>query len=173
MAPLAILVVFVCALCQHPSGGNWGQNIGSYQGVIAYSNGQDTGKYSFTEPIGQDGKKYQCVEYCRRFYRLHYGVDTSGWEINADDWYVLGPYWGLQRFANNGTSLPQPGDILCFNTGSYGHVAIVTSVDAGDVNVIQQNASAETAYGQVITINGIVQGGCQGWLRKKGGLSSP
>ena len=167
MAQAMILIFFLCVFGGHPPGGNWGQNIGSFRGVIAYSNGSDTGKYSITEPVGEDGTKYQCIEYCRRFYRVYYGVDTGQWELNAKDWYGFSRFWTVKRFPNNGTSLPQPTDILCFKNRPYGHVAIVTSVEGNLINVIQENASADTAYGQVEIVNGIVQNDCQGWLRKK------
>ncbi len=76
-------------------------------------------------------------------------------------------FWGVQRFPNNGTSLPQPTDILCFHNRPYGHVAIVMSVEGHVVNIIQENASADTAYGQVDIINGVVQNDCQGWLGER------
>ena len=166
MVQAAILVIFLCVYGKQPPGGNYGQDIGSFRGVIAYSNGSETGAYSLSEPVGRDGTKYQCVEYCRRFYRLYYGVDTRGWEIPAKYWYDFSRFWGVKRCPNDGKSLPQPTDILCFNNQPYGHVAIVTSVDGNLINVIQENASADTAYGQVAIINGIVQNDCQGWLRK-------
>ena len=97
MAKIVFLFLTVCLLMQTPPRGNWGHAIGSYQGVIAYSNGNDTGKATLTEPVGRDGKKYQCVEYCRRFYRVHLGIDTSGWEINANAWYTMSRFWGLRR----------------------------------------------------------------------------
>ena len=166
MAQAAILAFFLFVFNKTTPGGNWGQQIGCYQGVIAYSNGCDSGSYSLAEPITPDGPLYQCDEYCRRFYRLKYGMDTSGWEYNTKDWYRFSRVWGLKRYPNNGTSLPQPTDILCFNYEPFGHVAIVTSVDGKFVNIIQQNASPDTAYGKVAIINGIVQDGCLGWLRK-------
>jgi len=166
MVQAAILLVFLCAATKHPPGGNWGQNIGSFKGVIAYSNGSDAGKYSFTEPVGQDGTKYQCTEYCRRFYRVYYGVDTSDWQITAKDWYGFSRFWGVKRCPNDGTSLPQPTDILCFKNKPYGHVAIVTSLKDNLVNIIQENASPRSAYGQVAIVNGILQDECIGWLRK-------
>lgn len=166
MAKIIVLLVTVSMLIHTPPKGNWGQNIGSFQGVIAYSNGKDTGSAALTEPIGSDGREYQCTEYCRRFYRIHYRMDSSGWEIDAKYWFPLSRIWGLRRIKNNGAGLPQPGDILCFNAGKYGHVAIVTSVETGAVHVIQQNCATDTAFGQDAIVNGIVQGQCQGWLRK-------
>lgn len=165
--PLYEPVGATCDESVHP-GGNWGANIGSYEGVIAYSNGSDTGSWSSLEPYCQDGYEFQCVEYVRRFYRLHLGMNTV-WYGNANQYYDNGPGWGLERYPNNGTSLPQPDDILCFNYGSVGHVAIVTSVTSNRVNVIQQNVSSTTAYGYCNITNGIVYGStCQGWLRKPG-----
>ena len=93
MVQAAVLVFFLCVFNKQTPDGNWGQNIGSYRGVSAYSNGSDSGSYSIAEPIGQDGPKYQCDEYCRRFYRLKYGLDTREWEYNTEDCFAMLVTW--------------------------------------------------------------------------------
>ena len=160
-----------CDMSIHP-GGNWGAQIGIWRGVIANSNGDDTGDWSSLEPYCEDGYRYQCVEYPRKFYRLAMGMDTSNWFANGNQFYTKGPGWGLNRYANNGTSLPQTDDILCMDGSTYGHVAVVTGVTSSTVSIIQQNCSTTTAYRNLSIAGGIVQGWgslyIQGWLRKPG-----
>jgi|GEM_PF-4455130 len=136
---------------------NYGDVIGTFMGVDAYSNGGDSGGY------------YQCVEYCRRFFTVLTG--DRGSMGDGNDWYASGPSHGFEQFPDDGTLWPYPGDVLCFNGGTWGHVAIVRSVDTnsnGDpitINVIQQNVSSTTAYGaDSILSNGYVSGSCQGAL---------
>jgi hypothetical protein len=153
-------------------GGNWGAEIGSYEGVIAYSNGADTGSWSSLEPYGTDGYQYQCVEYCRRFYRVHIGMSTA-WYADGKDFYPNGPGWGLEQHPN-GSGLPQPDDILCFTNSGAGHVAIVISATSSAISVIQQNCSTTTGFGTYTVSGGSIlwaYGTCQGWLHKVGNHS--
>jgi hypothetical protein len=46
------------------------------------------------------------------------------------------------RHPNGSGYIPVPGDAVIFSHGQYGHVAIVDSVEAGLVNIVEQNASA-------------------------------
>ena len=39
------------------------------------------------------------------------------------------------------TSNPQPGDLWVTNSGTYGHVAVITAVHSSTVDVIEQNSS--------------------------------
>lgn len=172
-APLYEAPDATCDESIHP-GGNWGANIGSFEDVIAYSNGADTGSWSSLEPYCQDGYEYQCVEYIRRFYRLHLGMNTSNWHANGNQFYGYGPTWGLEQHPNNGTELPVPDDILCFNSGTYGHVAIVVSATSSTVRVIEQNVSSTNAFRNLSVTNGIVYNStCQGWLHKPGNGTDP
>ena len=175
-APPDVVEQSGCDMSIHP-GGNWGAQIGIWRGVIANSNGDDTGNWSSLEPYCQDGYRYQCVEYPRKFYRIYMGMDTSQWFANGNQFYPYGPSWGLNRYANNGTSLPQQDDILCMDGSTYGHVAVVKGVSPTTVDVIQQNCSTTTAYRTLSVTNGIVQAWgslyVQGWLRKPGYAPTP
>lgn len=165
-----------CDMNIHP-GGNWGAEIGIWRNVVANSNGNDTGGWSSLEPYCQDGYRYQCVEYPRRFYRLAMGMDTSQWFANGNQFYTKGPIWGLNRYANDATSLPQADDILCMDGSTYGHVAIVKRASSTSVDIVQQNCSTTTAYQTLSVSNGIVQAWSvlyvQGWLRKPGYVPAP
>lgn len=158
--------------------GNWGTIIGKYRDVPAYSNGVDTGSWSNLEPYGQDGYQYQCVEYCRRFYRVAMGLNTSQWYGNAIDWFGSGASRGLEVHANDGTTKPQADDILCFSDSTDGHVAIVTAVVGNVIYVMQQNVSSSTGVGtlSILGTGKVANYGnlvVQGWLRQPGHIPAP
>jgi len=140
------------------------------------------------------GDRYQCVEYVRRFYSLRQDtlnrVDTSGWTgLNAVNFIkvdssgtVSSAISGFTAYANNGTSLPQPDDIIVFSGGGYGHIAIVVSVTSSQVNIIEQNFNTQGLYSLTVSPNTNVienrTGGDNtiftvvGWLRATNALSS-
>lgn len=68
--------------------------------------------------------------------------------------------------ANTPTGVPQPGDIMVWNTavGPYGHTAIFVSGDANGFTSFDQNwPVGSSAHKQAHNYNGVV-----GWLRLKG-----
>ncbi len=110
---------------------NSGEYIGEYKGVIAYSNGANTG-------TAYGDLAYQCVGYVKRFYTTL--MDTSQWYgFNAIDFYNKAAERGLVAYSNNGYMPPQPDDILVFSggVGGYGHVAIIKAVRANQVDIIE------------------------------------
>lgn len=114
-----------------------------YKGVPALSNdgAQTTEKDCAVPPIGIYGDQYQCVEYVKRFYSVALGVDTSGWTGNANTYYQTAQIKGLQAFANGGSTPPHPDDIIVFEGGAAGHVAVVTGTTQTQVQIIEQNWS--------------------------------
>ena len=162
LATSLVLVSSVKAQAQ-----NSGAQLGSYQNVIAYSNGPHT------PPSGDGLGFYQCVEYVKRFYNAHYGIGSSvNWHQNAKDYFGAASSFGLFAYPNGGTYAPQQGDIMCFSGGTYGHVAIVTTVTASTVSLIEQNWSRSTCFGSVSIASGSTftvhdRGSykIQGWLR--------
>jgi uncharacterized repeat protein (TIGR03803 family) len=92
--------------------------------------------------VGTYGDQYQCVEYVRRFYSIAMGVDTSGWaHYNADQYYAAAGKFGLVAFPNGGPNPPAANDIVVFEGGPAGHVAVVTTVSGTAVDIIEQNWS--------------------------------
>ncbi len=144
--------ILLCTSPSHPraQSGCDGQQIAPpYKGVVAFSNGPEP--YSSCGPYGTYGWEFQCVEYARRFYAVALGVNTSkanGWGGHAKDYFGSAAQKGLLSFSNGvSTTPPQPDDILVFggsSTNQYGHVAVVTGVQAGNVSVIEQNWSSST-----------------------------
>ena len=168
------------------SGLSFGTHVGEYNGVIAYSNYENSyvsGKYNYVD-VYNTGMKWQCVEYVNRYYYVSYGQKIRIAGTNADEYYGAASDRGLVAYPNSGTTSPQPGDILCSSGGTHGHVAIVREVTADSVHVIHQNW-ANTATDNNKTISMSVSGGhytvsgfssnysVQGWIRKQGGTIIP
>jgi surface antigen len=115
-----------------------------YNGGVSHSIGRNLA------PDGYNlGIKYQCVEFVKRYYYLHFNhrmPDTYG---NAVDFFdpalgdgELNKARGLTQFQNGGASAPKAGDILVFDRwqfNPYGHVAIVSRAGEGEIEIIQQN----------------------------------
>lgn len=91
------------------------------------------------------GKKWQCVEFIKRYYYNHFhhmmpngfGDAKSFFDKDVKDG-ELNKERGLIQFTNCSSSSPKEDDILIFG-GKHGHVAIVTKVTATEVEIIQQN----------------------------------
>lgn len=120
------------------------------------------------------GYKWQCVEYINRYYYKVYGMDLKSTGIygNAKNYYEYSNHTaiGLAKYANGGSVAPQVGDILVSTYGTYGHVAIVTSVSSTSVGIIDQNFSSNSA--RTLTRSGNTVGSfgssytVAGWVRK-------
>lgn len=159
-----------------------GDSVDSYNGVIVYNNGIDYpksyGKHYTKDSSYYYGKKWQCVEYIKRYYFdcLHHKM-PNGFG-NAKDFFNpkinqggFNKERGLLQFKNDSTDCPKVNDLLVFG-GKYGHVAIVTCVTAQEIEVIQQNIYMIPRETFKLTFkNGIYTVGERrkpnGWLRIK------
>lgn len=121
---------------------------------VACSKGED----DRTNRTCSYGEHYQCVEYVRRFYSLRSDsaerMDTSSWkDLNANQFItnhngmVISKVAGFTAFPNGGTTPPLPDDIIVFNGGGFGHVAIVKSVTSTQVQIIEENFNYAGVYG--------------------------
>ncbi len=122
----------------------FGKTCGSFNGVVAYSNGTN-GYFSNVQNSANGystAYKWQCAEFAARYYKLVYGMQVRGGDANS--WYTSAKSKGLRSFANGGTTMPAVGDILCSNY-STGHVAIVREVGSNYIKVIQQNWANNSA----------------------------
>ncbi|MGC4118698.1 MAG: CHAP domain-containing protein [Myxococcales bacterium] len=152
-----------------------------YRGIEVHENGPEI-ETSHGKSYGPGGfyygKKWQCVEYVKRFYRealKHEMPDGWGHAKSFFDESVAdgdcNKARGLVQYINGSSSAPHPDDLMVFD-GSFGHVAIVTDVSEDSVEVIQQNVPGETrqkldlerADGR-FTITGPWRPA--GWLRKQ------
>ena len=169
-----------------------GASMGIFNGVTAYSNGSSgrtstVYNYQFDSSTGTNykvGYKWQCVEYCNRYYFQVYQKKIRGTGGNAVDYFTTAASRGLVAYPNGGLVPPALGDIMCFSNSfsdgskGNGHVSICRSVTSSTVNVCQQNVTCTTrdinfphtmvAQNGTYTVSGSSLGKrylCQGWLR--------
>ena len=150
-----------------------------YNGIPVYQNANITGKRRHLAGDGYNyGLKWQCVEFVKRYYhdRLHHRMpDVWG---NAKDFFDrrvpdggLNKRRNLLQFTNGSKSKPRVDDILVFDFGPYGHVAIVSKVQGDRLEVVQQNMGNYTrAQYSIYRRNGkwyVDNDDVLGWLRKR------
>lgn len=157
-----------------------GQQVGSFEGVVIYSNGAEVYKShgkNFAEDGYYYGHQWQCVEFVKRYYyetrkhrmpnvwghaKSYFKDELAHRELNAER--------GMIQYANGGDEAPMPGDLIVWNKGPYGHVAIVSKVGADSIEVAQQNIKGKPFETIQMTMNsGAYQVGGEtgpaGWLR--------
>lgn len=148
--------------------------LASYKGVPARSN--QGYPYGSCDGTSVYGLRYQCVEYARRFYHMAKGIETrqDSWRGNASTFFRTAEEKGLKAFKNGGSVPPLPDDIITFQGGMHGHVAVITTVTDEYIEFIEQNLSrsgiGRLAYNSLThqVADRDVHGGkliSEGWLR--------
>jgi len=127
---------------------NIGDVIDEFNGVKIYYNGihfeQSYGSHYSADRFYY-GKKWQCVEFVKRYYHdyMHHNMpDGMG---NAKDFFdkklqsgKLNKRRNLFQYSNGSNQKPAVNDILVFD-GRYGHVCIISAVSENEIEVVQQN----------------------------------
>lgn len=126
-----------------------GDSLDSFNDITVYNNGgiysKSYGKHYAKDSSYYYGKKWQCVEFLKRYYYdyLHHKM-PNGFG-NANDFFnkklednTFNKERGLIQFKNGGNHKPKINDLIVFD-GKYGHVAIVSNVNDTEIEVIQQN----------------------------------
>ncbi len=140
-------------------------------GCDVYSfNSSDVGQRSYYNGVDV-GLKWQCVELPGRLYTM------KGWRSghfpNANQIYGSAASMGLIPHANGSGYIPVPGDMVTWNAGSFGHVAVVDYVDATKVHIVEENFSSTvrktmtrsgTGGSHVERDDGWGVGHCQGFI---------
>jgi hypothetical protein len=111
--------------------------LSDFGGVVAFSNGAWTGN-------GNCGE-FQCVQFVRRVYRDE--IDNTLGPLGDNSWAVEAfDAWsgnsGLEQYVDGqSTAPPEPGDIFCQSGNTFGHIAIIKSVDLStrQVVIVDQN----------------------------------
>jgi CHAP domain len=129
------------ACCHCPAWGTgWGAALRYLDHIPIYSNAGNVDNGC----NGTYGILYQCVELVQRYFALRWGYPSiwSGVEAAADmrNHHPA----GIEFIPNGGSPGPREGDALLFYGGSFGHVAMVQSVDrhTGLITVAEENWSA-------------------------------
>lgn len=95
------------------------------------------------------GLKYQCVEFVKRYYFEFYNHRMPDSYGHALSFYnsafkdgEVNTQRALLQFKNPSKSKPMIGDLIIMDAtifNSFGHVAIISAVNDGNVEIIQQN----------------------------------
>ncbi len=109
-------------------------------GCDVYSyNSSDVDQRSYYNGVDV-GLKWQCVELPGRLYTI------KGWRSghfpNANQIYPSASSYGLTAHANGSGYVPVPGDMVTWDVGTVGHVAVVDYVDSTKVHIVEQNFSS-------------------------------
>ena len=123
---------------------NYGEIIGTFNGVNAYSNQQgllNSDETNYYNGI-YTGIKWQCVEYARRYLIVRHGITFSdvnnAYEIPRAKFTKLN---GNSVIMNNNVAV---GSLIIWPQyykidGYEGHVAVVSSISAKGIRVAEQN----------------------------------
>ncbi|HMC97264.1 MAG TPA: CHAP domain-containing protein [Flavobacteriales bacterium] len=158
-----------------------GDKLDSLNGVMVYCNGGFSGNSGRSVVDGYNiGLKYQCVEFVKRYYfeRFQHRMPNSyGDARDLFDATVadggLNKDRGLLQFKNGSTSKPRAEDLLILDGSGgnpFGHVAIISRVEDGEVEVVQQNTGSTRNTYDLDRVNGLWRIDSKrvlGWLRRK------
>lgn len=118
-----------------------GTTLASFDGTDAKSNGRYTGTGTACAGTGgiAGGLQYQCVELVMRHFKRKWNLR---WYGNARDLLNGAPRDKVSVFDNGDREHPPvPGDMVVWEVGQWGHVALVTAVGSDFVDIIEQNVS--------------------------------
>lgn len=162
-----------------------GQVLDSLNGVYVYYNGSldNIEEESVSKDGYKLGLKHHSEEFIKRYYYENYKHKMPNVAGNPEEFFdakivdgELNPKRGLLQFTNPSFSLPAVGDILILKKNKdflNGHVAIVSNVYDGALEVIQQNpgpfknSRALFGYGDFGNKYKIDNNDVLGWLRIK------
>lgn len=162
-----------------------GQVLDSLNGVYVYYNGsiENIEEENITKDGYKIGLKYQSQEFIKRYYYESYKHKMPNVSGNPEDFFdskiadgELNPKRDLLQFTNPSFALPSVGDILILKKNkdyAHGHIAIISNVYDGALEVIQQNpgpfksSRALFGYGDFGNKYKIDNKDVLGWLRIK------
>ena len=112
-----------------------GTVMSSFNGIDAYSNGDNQGTGDSCADWSSTGLQFQCVEYTQRYFNALHGL--------APVWPISFAYEMCSSYPDGITPVggAQSGYGVVFNWPPYGHTAVVTNVRDGIIDVIEQNGS--------------------------------
>lgn len=158
-----------------------GAALDSLNGVVVHNNGGFGAKHGRNVVDGYNvGLKYQCVEYVKRYYLERFGHRMPNSYGHAKDFFdstladgAMNAARALRQFRNGSATMPAAEDLLVLGPwggNPYGHVAIISRVGDGEVEVIQQNTHSTRNTYDLDLIDGRWRIGSErvlGWLRKE------
>ena len=107
--------------------------------------------------------QWECVELSMRWLYLAYGVrpyPANGSGVVAN--YSRADGGNLEQIANNGSSVPQPGDVLSMEpTSEEGHTAVVMGTNVtdgnGTISILEQNMNGGNGTNTLSVVHNVVE----------------
>ena len=138
--------------------------IDEYLGVPVYYNTGESLPYHYSNDGYAYGRRWQCVEFVKRFYydAFHHAMpDVYG---NAIDFYdssldhnSYNADRDMYQYQNNNTVAPRVNDMIVIDATSsnpYGHVAIIIEVTNDSITIIQQNTGYQSRSKLLLSFDG-------------------
>ena len=140
--------------------------LSSWDGLTACGPGPNRGGWDrplafFPHAWGE--YEWECVELSMRWMYLEYGVRPYPADGSDVVWnYSRKDGGDLQKVANDGESVPVPGDVLSMEpTWAEGHTAVVTSTDVtngqGTIGILEQNMDGGNGTNTLGVVDNVVQ----------------
>jgi len=140
--------------------------LSSWDGLTACGPGANRGGWDRTVaffPHAWGEYEWECVELSMRWLYLEYGVrpyPADGSQVVAD--YSRADGGDLEKLANDGSSVPIPGDVLSMEpTWEEGHTAVVTATNVtngdGTIGILEQNMDGGDGTNTLGVIDDVVQ----------------
>lgn len=184
LLPLALLAAYAAATRIDPNPQHAvGEQLDELNGVAIYYNGgvNTVQGRNQTQDGYNLGLRYQCVEFVKRYYFERHGHRMPDSYGHAKDFFdpqvsdgSLNAKRGMLQFTNGSTMPPQADDLLVFAPSllnSYGHVAIIASVEKDTLQIAQQNPGPFASARENLPLGHregrwyIENDRVQGWLR--------
>jgi surface antigen len=147
----------------------WSAAWPGFTGVPVYSNDDARYKYGtyvapnscynyVTTPSGksvESGLEWQCVELVNRLY-ITKGWITTNWSGNGNALYKNASTIGLTSWKQPQGSITYlaPGDVISFDSGKYGHAAVVSDVKGSAITLVNQNTQRSQTISNGTFANG-------------------
>lgn len=128
-----------------------GTPLNEVDGVWAYSNGWAEGTAdSCVGRLPEGSLAYQCVEFAQRYSQKMHGT-TLIWNVQvAAQMCTNNPAGTTVHWVGSGYQ-PRHGDIAVWTDNGYGHVAVVKTVRADGIEIVEQNGNWSANGTRVLT----------------------
>jgi hypothetical protein len=130
------------------AGAPCGTPLSTYKGIPAYSNGEQQGSpQSCTDEESIYGRRFDSLEFIRRFFAEAQGVPLENWKSDPRDYVGTASDSGFLSYRNGAETQPAPDDLIVFEElpGQPGlpHLGIASRASGGLLDVIEQNGASE------------------------------
>lgn len=140
--------------------------LSSWDGLTACGPGPNRGGYDAPVEFfpGAWGElEWECVELSMRWLYLEYGVRPYPADGSGVVWnYSPADGGDLVKVANDGRSVPRPGDVLSMGSQwSEGHTAVVTGTEVtdgfGSISILEQNMNGGDGTNRLYVVDNMVE----------------